>query len=52
MRTRRLLRNIRHRATVTPVSPLRTRLIHITTSYWTICRSFAIIRECELSIGM
>jgi len=29
MRTRQLLRNVRHRAMIMPVSPLRTELIHI-----------------------
>ena len=46
MRVRLLLRNVRHRAMTTPVSPLRTRLIHISPSYWTISRSFEIILEC------
>jgi len=31
---------------------LRTRLIHISPSYWTIYRSFEIIIERELSIGL
>ena len=30
---------------ITPVSPLLTRLIHISPSYWTIYRSFEIILE-------
>jgi len=38
-----LLCNIRHRAMITPVSPLLTRLIHISPSYWTIYCSFEII---------
>jgi len=40
-----LLSNVRHRAMLTPVSPLRTRLIHISPSCWTIYRSFEIILE-------
>jgi len=43
MITRRLLRNERHRAMITPVSPLLTKLIHISPSYWTIYCSFEII---------
>jgi len=35
----------RHRAMITPVSPLLLRLIHITPSCWTIYRSFEIILE-------
>ena len=46
-----LLSNVRHRAMITPVSPLLTRLIHISPSYWTILRSFEIILEWELCIG-
>jgi len=30
-------RSLRHRAIITPVSPLLTRLIHISPSGWTIC---------------
>jgi len=52
VRTRILLRNIRHRAAITPVSPLRTRLIRIGPSYWTIHRSFEIILEWEVSTGL
>jgi len=37
---------------IPPVSPLRTRLIHINTSYWTIFRAFEIILKWELSIGL
>jgi len=33
-------------------SPRRTRLIHTSPSYWTIHRSFEIIPEWELSIGL
>jgi len=32
--------------------PLRTRLIHISQSYWTIYHSFEIILEWELSIAL
>jgi len=39
------LSNVRHRAMLTPVSPLRTRLIHISPSCWKIYRSFEIILE-------
>jgi len=52
MRTRSLLQNKRHRTMITPISPLRTRLIHIILSCWTIFRSFEIILDWELSIGM
>jgi len=43
-----LLRNVRHRVTATPVSPLLSYLlltwhIHINPSCWTIYRSFEII---------
>jgi len=34
------LRNVRHWAMIAPVSPLLTRLIHISPSCWTIYRSF------------
>jgi len=37
---------------ITPVGSLRTRLIHISPSYWTIYRSFEIILEWEQSIGL
>jgi len=43
MITSPLLGNVRHRATITPVSPLSTRLIHIILSYWTIFYSFEIM---------
>jgi len=49
MRTRPLLRNVRHRALITPVNLLRTRLIYISPSYWTIYRSFEIILQLEPS---
>jgi len=47
MRTHRLLRNIRHRAMITPVRPLRTRIIYISPSYWTVYHSFEIILEWD-----
>jgi len=37
---------------VTPVSPLRTRLIHISSSFWKIYRSLEIILKWELSIRL
>jgi len=43
MITRRLLHNQRHRPMTTPASPLLTRLIHTSLSYWTIYCSFATI---------
>jgi len=46
MRVRPLLRNVGHRAMLTPANRLRTRLIHTYRSYWTIRRSFEIILEC------
>jgi len=52
MRAHRLLRNVCHRAMITQISPLRTRLIHVIPSYWTVYRSFEIIVECGLSIGL
>jgi len=52
MRTCPLLRELRHKAMITPVSPLRARLIHISSSYWTILCSFEIILEWELSIAL
>jgi len=39
-----MLSNLRYRATLTPVSPPLTRLIHISPS-WTIYPSFEIILE-------
>jgi len=48
-----LLRNARHNAMVTPVSLLRTRLIHIITRVAVqFYASFEIILEWELSIGL
>ena len=40
-----LLSSLRHRAMITPVSPLLTRLIHNSPRWWTIYRSFEIILE-------
>jgi len=45
MITSKLLRNVRHRAMITPIRPLLTRLIRIILSCWTIYRSFEIILE-------
>jgi len=45
MITSPLLRNVRHRAMITPVSPLLTRLIRISPSCWTVHGSFEIIVE-------
>jgi len=36
---------ISHREMLMPVSPLLTRIIHISPSCWTICRSFEILLE-------
>jgi len=52
MRTCALLRNARHKAMMTPISPLGTRLIDCSLSYWTIFCSFEIILKWELSIGV
>ena len=38
-----LLNNLHHRAMTSPVNPLRTRLIHINPSYWTIHGSLEVI---------
>jgi len=38
MKTRRLLRTVRHRAMITPVDPLRSRLIHVIPSQWCVER--------------
>jgi len=45
MITSPLLSNVRHRAMISSVTPLRTRLIQISPSYWTMFRSFEIILE-------
>jgi len=47
MISRRLSRNERYRAMTTPVSPLLTRLIHTSPSYWTIYCSFETILNME-----
>ena len=52
MGARPLLRNARHRTMITPVNPPRLRLIHISPSYQTVYRSFEIILEWVLSIGL
>jgi len=52
MRARLLLRNVHHRVTMTPVSSVRTSLIHISPSSWTIFHSFESILEWELSVGL
>ena len=52
MGARPLLRNARHRTMITPVNPSRLRLIHISPSYQTVYRSFGIILEWVLSIGL
>jgi len=52
MRTCALLRKPRHKAMITPVSPLRTRLVHVSPIYWIIFCSFEIILERKLSIGL
>jgi len=45
MITSPLSSNVRHRAMITPVSPLFTRLIHISTSYWATYCLFEIMLE-------
>jgi len=52
MGARPLLRNARHRTMRTPVNPPRLRLIHLSPSYQTVYRSFEIILEWVLSIGL
>ena len=52
MGARPLLHNARHRTMITPVNPPRLRLIHNSPSYQTVYRSFEIILECVLSIGL
>jgi len=47
-----LLHNACHRAMITAASPVRTRLILIIPSCWTIHRSFEIIVEWGPSIGL
>ena len=45
MITSPLLSKVRHRAMITPVSHLLTRLIHINQSCWAIYRSFEVTLE-------
>ena len=52
MGARPLLRNARHRTMITPVNTPSLRLIHISPSYQTVYRSFEIILEWVLSIGL
>ena len=52
MGARPLLRNACHRTMITPVKPPRLRLIHTSPSYQTVYRSFEIILEWVLSIGL
>jgi len=47
-----LLTNVRHRAMITPVSPLLTRLFHISLSYWKIIVRLKLLSEWELSVGL
>jgi len=42
MITSPLSSNVGHRAMITPVNPPLTRLIHVSSSCWTIYRSFEI----------
>jgi len=51
MGARPLLRNARHRTMITPLPP-HLRLIHISPSYQTVYRSFEILLEWVLSIGL
>ena len=52
MRSSPLFCNVRHRAMKTPVSPLRTRLTHISPSYWNIYCLFEVILEGGLFTGL
>jgi len=52
MRTCPLLRNVRHRYLITLITPLRTRFIRISPSFWTIYSSFEINLEWGPSIGL
>ena len=52
MGARPLLRKARHRIMITPVNPPRLRLIHISPRYQTVYRSFEIMLEWVLSIGL
>ena len=52
MGARPLLPNARYRTMITPVNPPRLRLINIRPSYQRVYRSFEIILEWVLSIGL
>ena len=52
MGARPLLRNARHGTMITPVNPPRLGLIHISPSCQTVYRSFEIILQWVLSIGL
>jgi len=52
MITSPLLSNVRHRAMITPVSTLSTRLIHIIPSCWTIIIRLKLFSKWELSMGL
>ena len=52
MGARPLLRDAHHRTMITPVNPPRLRLVHISPSYQTVYRSFEIIFELILSVGL
>jgi len=53
MGARPLLRNARHETMIImPVNPLRLRLIYISPSYQRVYRSFKIILEWVLPIGL
>ena len=52
MVARPLLRNSHHKSMITLVNPPRLRLIHISPSYQTVYRSFEIILEWGLSVGL
>jgi len=47
MRTRPSLRNVRHRVMITPASPLRTGIIHVSRTCCTIYRYFENILKWE-----
>jgi len=47
-----LMSNVRQRAMITPVSPLLTGLIHISSSCSTINRSFEIVLEMRTVHGL
>jgi len=52
MITSPLLSTVRHRAMITPVSPLLSRLILISPNCWTIYRSFEVILEMGTVPGL